>query len=71
MAFAVIDRFEEDKAVLLVGENERKVIFPSTELPEGLQEGDYIQLEIRYDAERTEAARKEAELLLQDLQQDE
>ena len=43
MAFAVIDRFEEDKAVLLVGEQEKKVVFPADELPAGLSEGDYIR----------------------------
>ena len=42
MAFAVIDRFEADKAVLLVGEEEKKVVFPADELPVGLSEGDYI-----------------------------
>lgn len=28
MISAVIDRFEEDKVILLVGEDEQKVIFP-------------------------------------------
>ena len=28
MISAVIDRFEEDKVVLLVGEDEQKVVFP-------------------------------------------
>ena len=37
MATAMIDRFEEDKAVLLVGEDEKKVVFPISELPAGLQ----------------------------------
>jgi hypothetical protein len=69
MAMAVIDRFEEDKAVLLVGSAEKKVVFPAEELPEGLQEGDYIRLDISFDEEATRAAREEAAALLRDLQQ--
>ena len=68
MAMAVIDRFEEDKAVLLVGSAEKKVVFPAEELPEGLQEGDYIRLDISFDEEATRAAREEAAALLRDLQ---
>ena len=69
MAMAVIDRFEEDKAVLLVGSAEKKVVFPAEELPEGLQEGDYIRLDISFDEEATRAAREEAAALLLDIQQ--
>ena len=68
MAFAVIDRFEEDKAVLLVGESEKKVVFPAEELPAGLSEGDYIRWEISFDEERTKAAREGAADLLRSLQ---
>ena len=70
MAFAVIDRFEEDRAILLVGEAEKKVVFPAEELPDGLQDGDYVRIEILYDENRTKTARAEAESLLQELQQD-
>ena len=66
---AVIDRFEDDMAVLLVGSAEKKVVFPAEELPEGLQEGDYIRLDISFDEEATRAAREEAAALLRDLQQ--
>ena len=69
MISAVIDRFEEDKAVLLIGEEEKKVVFPAAVLPEGLDEGDYVRIEITYDEETTRAAREEAEALLHDLQQ--
>ena len=69
MATAVIDRFEEDKAVLLVGSKEKKVVFPAEELPDGLPVGDYIRLDISFDEEATRAAREEAEALLRDLQQ--
>ena len=70
MAFAVIDRFAEEKAVLLAGEEEKKVVFPADELPAGLSEGDYIRWEISFDEERTKAAREEAEALLQSLKGD-
>ena len=65
----MIDRFEEDKAVLLVGEDEKKVVFPISELPAGLQEGDYIHMDISYDEASTMAARAEAEALLKELQE--
>lgn len=68
MATAVIDRFEEDKAVLLVGDVETEVIFPASELPAGLSEGDYIRLDISYDEEATKAALAEAQALLHDIQ---
>ena len=67
MTFAVIDRFEGDKAVLLVGEEEKKVVFPADELPAGPSEGDYIRWEISFDEERTKMAREEAEDLLRSL----
>lgn len=67
MAQAVIDRFEGEKAVLLVGDSEKKVVFPVSELPDGLNEGDYIRIDISYDKEATEAAQNEAEALLSEL----
>ena len=50
MLSAVIDRFEEDKAVLLIGDEEIKVNFPRKLLDKSLKEGDYITLDIKYDA---------------------
>ena len=68
---AVIDRFEEDKAVLLVGEDEDvKVVFPKEYLPEEADEGDYLSVDISIDMEATEAARAEAEALLKELKGD-
>ena len=68
---AVIDRFEEDKAVLLVGEDEDvKVAFPKEYLPEEAEEGDYLSVDISIDMEATEAARAEAEALLKELKGD-
>ncbi len=68
---AVIDRFEEDKAVLLVGEDEDvKVVFPKEYLPDEAEEGDYLSVDISIDMEATEAARAEAEALLKELKGD-
>ena len=53
---AVIDRFEGDNAVLLVGQDGRQAVFPAAGLPEGLSEGDYIRMEISYDVKATKAA---------------
>ena len=61
---AVIDRFEDENAVLLVGEDERQAMFPAAGLPEGLSEGDHIRMEISYDAEATKAAMEETTRLL-------
>ena len=69
MITAVIDRFEEDQAVLLLGDEEEQVIFPRAFLPEEVEEGDYLSLDISYDAEATEAARDEAAALLRELQE--
>jgi hypothetical protein len=68
---AIIDRFEEDKAVLLVGEDEDvKVVFPKEYLPKEAEEGDYLSVDISIDMEATEAARAEAEALLKELKGD-
>jgi hypothetical protein len=64
---AVIDRFEGDNAVLLVGKDERQAFFPTADLPEGLSEGDYIRMEISYDAKATKAAMEESTRLLDEL----
>ena len=68
MMLAVIDRFEEDKAVLLVSDefdDELKIKFPRKLLPKdlNLKEGDYISLDIKYDEEATKDAQKEAQEL--------
>ena len=46
---AVIDRFEGDKAVLLVGEEEDKLIVPRTSLPAGVKEGQWLQVDVADD----------------------
>lgn len=63
---AYIDRYEEDYVVLLVGEDEEPVNFPRRYLPDDAGEGDYLSLDIAFDAAATEQAAKEAEALLRD-----
>ena len=67
MLSAVIDRFEEDKAVLLVGDEEIKINFPRKLLDKKLKEGDYITLDIKYDAKTTKEAQEEVQNLLKSL----
>ncbi len=43
---AVIDRFEGDKAVLLVGEEEDRLIIPRASLPSGAMEGMWLQADV-------------------------
>lgn len=49
MISAYLDRFEGDLAVLLLGEEMKKVNFPKRFLPEGVGEGDYLKIDIAYD----------------------
>jgi hypothetical protein len=46
---AAIDRFEGDKAVLLVGEEEDKLIVPRASLPAGAKEGQWLQVDVEDD----------------------
>lgn len=70
MISAVIDRFEENKVVLLVGEDEQKVVFPKNLLDENLKEGDYLSIDIKYDEVATKKAVAEIEDLLKSLKND-
>lgn len=67
MICAVIDRFEEDKAVLLAGNEEIKINFPRILLDKNLKEGDYITIDIKYDNEATQKAKEEVANLLKSL----
>lgn len=66
---AVIDRYEGDKAVLLVGDDERPVLFPAAYLPPSLDEGAYLRLDITFDPKATDRAQNEAAELLRELQE--
>lgn len=64
---AVIDRFESDKAVLLIGDEEVQVVWPRQFLDSKAQEGDILQLDLQIDQLATQAAKAEAESLLQQI----
>ena len=66
MISAYLDRFEGNLAVLLLGEEEKKVNFPRAFLPPDAEEGDYLKIEISRDEEKTAEAEAEALSLMQE-----
>lgn len=66
MISAYIDRFEGSAAVLLLGDDMKKVNFPRSYLPKNVGEGDYITITIDYDEETTREAEREALALMKD-----
>lgn len=64
---AVIDRFEGNKAVLLVGDDEAQVVWPKHILPVEVNEGDILQIDVQIDGEATAAAKTAAESLLKEI----
>ena len=66
MISAYLDRFEGNLAVLLIGDEEKKVNFPKEFLPAEVEEGEYLKLEISRDEEKTAEAEAEALSLLQE-----
>ncbi|MBE6085112.1 MULTISPECIES: DUF3006 domain-containing protein [Selenomonas] len=66
MISAYIDRYEGELAVLLLGESMKKVNFPREFLPDDVDEGDYITLDIALDEEANKKAEEEALELLRD-----
>lgn len=63
----VIDRIEEDKAVLLIGETETRSVWPRKYLPQGVTEGDHLEVSFRVDPEATRSAKQGVEDLLRQL----
>ncbi|MBP2637496.1 MAG: hypothetical protein H6Q72_3403 [Firmicutes bacterium] len=59
---AVLDRFEDSKAVLLAGEEEISVNWPKELLPEA-KAGDVLAIEISVDLEATREAQAEVDEL--------
>ena len=53
-----------------MGDDEKSVVFPAKYLPKGLDEGDWLNITIEYDAAATEAAEDEAASLLAELRRD-
>ena len=64
---AVIDRFEGNKAILLLGDEEVQVVWPRGFLESQAQEGDILQVDLQIDPIATKAAKVEAENLLQQI----
>jgi hypothetical protein len=64
---AVVDRFEGNKAILLLGNEEVQVVWPRENLPSEAQEGDIITMELQVDHGATTAAKAEAERLLKEI----
>lgn len=64
---AVLDRFEDEKAVLLVGDAEERVVWPRPLLPKGAAEGAVLWLDVGLDEQATREARAEAEDMLRQL----
>ena len=64
---AVIDRFESNKAVLLLGEEEIQATWPRASLPVEAKEGDFLQIDIQIDVEATIEANAAAESLLKQI----
>ena len=46
---AVIDRFEGDKAVLLVGDEQDRLVVLRNLLPKGVKEGDWLRVDVKDD----------------------
>jgi hypothetical protein len=64
---AVVDRFEGNKAILLLGDEEIQVIWPRKGLPAEVKETDILTIDLQIDAEATCAAQTEAERLLKEI----
>ena len=64
---AVTDRFEGNKAVLLVGDEEVQVVWLRKNLPAEVKEGDILSINLQVDSEATVAAKEEAEDLLKQI----
>ncbi len=64
---AVIDRFEGDYAVVLVGESEVKMDVPRTLLPRGSREGSWLTFDLRLDPEGEKRQREKISKLLDKL----
>ena len=62
---AVLDRFEGNQAVLLVGDDEERLVVDRAALPKGVREGHWLKISVEHgrlmsaeiDEKETEAAR--------------
>jgi len=61
-----IDRFEEDKAVLISADG-ANIIWPKDKLPDGAREGSALNFDITDDAEREKRDRQTAKDILNEI----
>jgi hypothetical protein len=64
---ATVDRIEEQKAVLFIGEENYKIVIPVTLLPEDAAEGTVLNIGIEVDLTATEEARQRIQGLIDKL----
>ncbi len=64
---AVIDRFEGEFAIVLVGDEEIKVDVPKKLLPKGAKEGSWLKISFELDPEGTEKQKEKVSNLLDKL----
>ena len=64
--WATIDRFEEDKAVLILSDNQQLIIMRA-DLPPAVKEGDQIELNFSFSPKQTNRKEKKVKNLLKKL----
>lgn len=67
---AVIDRFENDKAILIFKINSEIVYFPKKLLPSKAREGDILSFSVKINKELTETSKLEIKKLIDELSHD-
>jgi hypothetical protein len=64
---AILDRYEGDTAILLVGPESKKVLWPREYLPRECKEGQVFSISMVADYLATELARREVEELMREI----
>ncbi len=64
---AVIDRIENDLAILLVGDQEIQVDIPVSLLPDGAKEGSWLTIDMKLDLDAEQQQRKKISGMLERL----
>ena len=63
----IIDRIEEDMAVVILPGGNDRISCPADLLPETAKESDVIKITVEVDEEKTRQVKKEAQQILSDL----
>ena len=64
---AVLDRFENDLAIILIGDEEQQIIVQKDMLPEGIKEGSWLKVNFEIDPESEDDQRTKIQNLLDKL----